>query len=110
MYSKTSAASRTSRKSVMREDGAGGETDPRARRCASRMLQDDLHHDVARVATAVDGLLHHFEKLLQNHELLRLVGPVVEILQQREHHLVGLALRELQPIIGLANLLDRRAA
>ena len=63
------------------------------------MLQDDLHHDVAGVAAAVDGLFDHLVKFLEDDEFLGVVGAVVELLQQREHHLVGLTLGELQAVV-----------
>src|SRR5688572_19409982 len=98
MYSKTSAANRTRKKRVI--------ADP----SRLRVLQNDLDDDVARVAATVDGLFDHFVKRLEDHELPRLVVALVKLLEQREHHLVGLALGVLQTVVGLADLLDGGAA
>src|SRR3954465_10063065 len=109
MYSNASAASRTSRNTVMRwgvstsarsrwrsgrecdgPDGDRGRKPDSAE--ASGVFQHDLHDDIAGVAAAVDRLLHHLIKLLQDDQFLGVVRPVIKILQQREHDLVGLAL------------------
>ena len=45
-------------------------------RFGSGMLENDLDDDVARVPASVDGLLHHLEKLLEDHELLGVAGPL----------------------------------
>src|SRR5258707_5193816 len=109
MYWNASAASRTNRKRVMSSKAV---SDAGRNRGApdSGMLEDDLHHDVAGVAAAVHRLFDHFVQLLQNHELLGVVRTVVEVVQQREHHLVSLALGKLEPVMGLADFLDGRAA
>src|ERR1700679_2389248 len=90
MYAKTSDATRTRTRSVMG-------------RFPSRILERHLDDDVAGVAAAVDGLLHHLEQLLQDDQLLRVARPVVEAAQLLQHHLVGLALGELEPVVGLAD-------
>src|SRR5471030_319041 len=100
MYSKTSAANRTSRNSVM-AGGAGA---------ASGVLQDDLDDDIAGVAAAVHGLLDHLVELLEDDELLGVVGAVIKVLEEAEHDLVGLALGELKAVVGLADFFDVRAA
>jgi hypothetical protein len=46
------------------------------------------------------------QKLLEDHELLGVAGPVVEAAQLLEHDLVGLALRVLQAVVGLADRLE----
>src|SRR4051812_39503197 len=108
MYSNASAASRTRRNSVMtvyRRNAARSSDDS-----VSRMLQNNLDDDVARIPAAVDRLLHHLIKLLEDHQLFCVVRPMVEILKQDEHHLVGFALGELQSVVGLADFFDGGAA
>ena len=53
------------------------------------------------VAAAIDDLLDHFVNVLKNHEFLRVVWAVVEILDQIVHHLIGFALGPLQDGPGL---------
>src|SRR4051812_2150541 len=129
MYSNTSAAKRTTKKKLMTTRGAArfalpgsGQRRMRADRRwngpasheagyntvrakapnrpeKSRVLQHDLDDDVAGIAAAVDRLFHHLVELLQDDELLGVVGAVIELLQQREHDLVRLALGVLQPVV-----------
>src|ERR1700679_3659121 len=89
MYSKISAAAKTTSNSVMRR---------------SAVLQRDQHHHVAGVAAAVDRLLDHLVKFAQDDELLGAGGPLVEVLQAAEHDLVRLALGELEPLVGLGDV------
>src|ERR1035438_6940954 len=92
MNSNTSAATSTRARSVMG-------------RFASRLLEHHLDDDHPGVAAPVDRLLYHLKELLQDDELLCPAGPVVELLQFLQHHLVGLGLRQLQPVVGLADRL-----
>src|SRR5882724_10913389 len=99
MYSKTKAASKTSRNSVMGRARFG-----------SGILQHDLHHHVAGVPAAVHRLLDQLIKVLEHDEFLRVVGPMIKLLQEPEHHLVGLALGKLEALLRLADLLHVRPA
>src|SRR6478735_9374376 len=102
MYSKTSAVRRTIRIMVM-ELGCWGR---RSGETNSGVLQHDLEHYLAGVAGAVDRGLDQVVELHENDHFLGVVRSVVEVLHQREHDLVGLALGELQARLGVLDAID----
>src|SRR6478736_4365699 len=102
MYSKTSAVSRTIRNMVMGLGRGGGQS-------GSGVLQHDLEHHLAGVAGAVDRRLDQVVEFHENDHFLGVVGSVVEVLDEGEHDLVGLALGELQARLGVLDAVDLRA-
>jgi hypothetical protein len=67
------------------------------------VFQHDLENDGTGIAAAVHGFLHHLEEFLEDHGLLGVIRAVVEIFDEAEHDLVGLAFGELQAFVGLLN-------
>src|SRR5881296_199598 len=99
MYSKTSAASRTIRKTSI-EVRAGAPL---------RILEHDLEKHVAGVPAAIDRPFQQVVKLFQNEHVLRVDVAPVKVAQQPDHELVGVALDGLKPRVRVHDLLDVRS-
>ena len=65
----------------------------------SGVFKDDVGHDVAGVAAAINHLFKEVEEILQQHGLVRRVLALVELAEQFKHRLVGIALKLLEAVV-----------
>src|SRR2546423_11394583 len=96
MYSNAMAASTTMMNRIMRRTLGWG----------SGMLQDHLQDDVAGIAAAVDDFFQKVVEIAQENDVLGVVVAVIEIVEQLQLQLVGVAFDGLQMRVHLASARD----
>src|SRR4051812_3665458 len=97
MYSKTSAASRTMRKSSI------GKRFRNERGRRSGVFQRDVKDDRPRVAAAIDAALDQLVEIFREDQHARVGVAVIDAAQQLVHQFIGIAFDALETLVVVAN-------
>src|SRR6478672_1204876 len=78
------------------EDDEENEPDGSSHDRASGMFQDNVEHDIAGIAAAIEHLLQNLVKVLQHHRLHCFMLAAIKVAQAFQHQLVRIAFDLLQ--------------